>query len=402
MMEGPAMKRSTFVFLTCLMASPPNAFGQPATSASSDVVPGVVVAHSPAKSGKFIGSAGIALLADGTLLAKHDEFGPQSTEYSSAITRVYRSQNRGQTWREIAKIDGLFWSNIFEHRGAVYMIGTHHHHGALVVYKSTDDGETWSTPKDGKSGLIRAGKFHTAPVPIVFHNGRIWRAFEDGDGPDGWGQMYRPHVMSIPVDGDLLVADQWTITNPIERDGGWLGGDFWCVLEGNAVVDRDGVVRNILRSNDDDTAAVTTISADGKTQSIDPKFDRTSLPGSSKKLLIRWDEPSQLYWALSNPVPPDVPEKTRTKVRNTLALFNSPDLRRWTKRCVLLHHPDQQFHAFQYPDWLVDGDDLLLASRTAYDDGEGGAHRAHDANYLTFHRFPNFRKLTMADGVQVK
>ena len=41
------------------------------------------------------------------------------------------------------------------------------------------------------------------------------------------------------------MADEWTLTNAIERDGGWLGGDFDCVLEGNAVVDRDGIVRDI-------------------------------------------------------------------------------------------------------------------------------------------------------------
>jgi hypothetical protein len=315
---------------------------------------------------------------------------------------VYRSTDRGSSWREIAKIDGLFWSNIFEHRGAVYMIGTHHHHGALVVTKSADGGETWTTPQDGKSGLIREGKFHTAPVPVLEHKGRLWRAVEDGDGPAGWGQMYRPRVMSIPVDGDLLDANQWTITNPIERDGGWLGGTFWCVLEGNVVVDREGVLRNILRSNHDDVAAVTTISADGESESIDPAFDRTSLPGSSKKLLIRWDAPSQLYWALSNPPAPNSGEKGSPEMRNTLALFNSPDLRQWTMRCVLLHHPDRAKHAFQYPDWITEGDDLLVASRTAFDDGLGGAIRAHDANYLTFHRFKNFRKLTMADGVQVK
>jgi hypothetical protein len=174
------------------------------------------------------------------------------------------------------------------------------------------------------------------------------------------------------------------------------------VLEGNAVVDREGTLRNILRSNLDGTAAVTTTSMDGKTETIDPKFDRTALPGASKKVLIRWDEPSQRYWALSNPAPEGTPEKQTASCRNTLVLFSSPDLRTWTKRCVLLHHPDKQFHGFQYPDWIVDGDDLLLASRTAYDDGQGGAKRAHDANYLTFHRFPNFRNLTLEDGVQLK
>jgi hypothetical protein len=368
-----------------------------------DTVPGVVIAHSPASSQIYIGSAGIARLSDGSYLAKHDEFGKGSTEYESALTLVYRSTDRGETWQRIASIDGLFWSSIFEHRGAVYMIGTHHHHGPLVVYKSDDGGATWTTSVDGKSGLVRDGKWHTAPVPVILHEGRLWRAVEDGEGGGGWGLMYRPRVMSIAVDGDLLDADQWTITNPIARkDGAWLGGTFRHVLEGNVVVDRSGIVRNILRSDRDDLAAVTTISADGERQEIDPAFDRTPLPGASKKVLIRWDDQSQVYWALSNPPMPAGAKHAARHVRNTLAMYTSPDLREWTLRCVLLHHPDPEHHAFQYPDWIIEGDDLLVASRTAYDDGLGGAARAHDANYLTFHRFANFRQLTPADGVQVE
>jgi hypothetical protein len=356
-------------------------------------VPGTVIAHSPASSGIYIGSAGIVKLSGGEYLAKHDEFGPGSTEYVSAVTRVYRSDDHGDSWKQVAKLDGLLWSNIFEHRGDVYMIGTHHHHGALVVYRSHDQGTTWTTPDNGKTGLIREGSWHTAPVPVVVHEGRLWRAVEDGDGPGGWGEKYRPRVMSIAVDGDLLDAEQWTVTNSIVRDKKWLGGTFWCVLEGNVVVDRDGVVRNILRSDRDDLAAVATVSANGAHLSIDPNFDRSPLPGSSKKVLIRWDEPSQLYWALSNPAPPGMKGRETSKIRNTLAVFTSPDLRVWTKRVVLLHHPDAEYHAFQYPDCVIEGEDLLVASRTAYDDGLGGAARAHDANYLTFHRVRGFRQL---------
>ena len=397
------MDRLSVFSFTHLLFTSCTTLAQVADPNVADSVPGVVIAHSPASSGKYIGSAGLAILHNGTYLAKHDEFGPNSTEHTSAITRVYRSTDKGESWQEIAVVDGLFWSSIFEHHGAVYMIGTHHHHGHLLIYKSIDQGKTWTSPNDRETGLIRPGKFHTAPVPVLAHDGRLWRAVEDADGPEGWGKMYRPRVMSIPLDGDLLDANQWTITNPIERDGGWLGGDFWCVLEGNVVVDRDRVVRNILRSNHDDTAAVTTVSSDGKVQSIDPDLDRIPLPGSSKKVEIRWDKSSGLYWALSNLPHASNNKKPEATARNTLAIFSSPNLRTWTLRSILLHHPDSKYHAFQYPDWLIEGDDLLVASRTAFDDGCGGAHSAHDANFLTFHRFPNFRRMTMAaDGIQIK
>jgi hypothetical protein len=70
-------------------------------------------------------------------------------------------------------------------------------------------------------------------------------------------------------------------------------------------------------------------------------------------------------------------------------------------RCILLYHSDVKKHGFQYVDWLFDGNDLIAACRTAHDDGQGGAHNAHDANFLTFHRFANFRRLTAADSAPV-
>jgi hypothetical protein len=387
------MRRLNLAMLTLLLLASTLSAAEP-RGTRVDGVPGVVIAHSPKSSKIYIGSAGIARLSDGTYLAKHDEFGEGSTEYTSAITRVYKSTDRGESWKEVAKIDGLFWSNIFEHRGAAYMIGPHHHHGALVCLRSDDGGATWTTPRDGKSGLVREGEWHTAPMPIIEHDGRLWRTVENAGGGEKWGFRYSPCMMSIAVDGDLLDADQWTVTEPMPRDGRWLGGAFQWMLEGNAVVDRQGRVRNILRSDRDDLAAVATVADDGARLVVDDEFDRTPLPGSSKKVLIRWDEPSQHYWALANAPPPGVSPEQGKSMRNTLAMFRSKDLHEWELRCVLLHHPDVAKHAFQYPDWIVEGEDLLLASRTAYDDGLGGAHRAHDANYLTFHRFEKFRELT--------
>jgi hypothetical protein len=383
------------------VAAPATASTRPVAPASFKNVPGVVIAHSPASSGIYIGSPGICRLADGTYLAKHDEFGPKSSEHVSSITRVYRSIDRGASWSPLAVIDGLSWSSLFEHRGALYFVGATREHGQLVAMRSSDGGATWTKPIDGKSGLIRKGMWHTAAGPVLVHAGRLWRAVEDAEAGGGWGERYRPHMMSIPVDGDLLDAEQWTITPAIPRDGGWLGGKFTVAIEGNAVLTPDGRVCNVLRTNDDDVAGVVFVSADGKRLEIDPAFDRCHFPGASKKFTIRYDEVTRLYWTLSNPVAEKDLGQDPGGTRNTLVLASSPDLREWTVRTVLLHHPDPEKHAFQYVDWVVEGEDLLVVSRTAFDDGLGGARRGHDANFLTFHRFKNFRRLTPADGVAV-
>jgi hypothetical protein len=81
-------------------------------------------------------------------------------------------------------------------------------------------------------------------------------------------------------------------------------------------------------------------------------------------------------------------------VRNTLVLKGSSDLKNWSICKVLLQHPDVKKHGFQYVDWQFDGKDIIFLSRTAFDDGVGGAGNFHNANFLTFHRIKNFRKLT--------
>ncbi len=366
-------------------------------------VPGTIITHSPASTKVYIGSPGIAVLKDGAYLTKCDEFGPGTTEHTSAVTNVFRSDDRGNSWKRVARIDGLFWACIFTHQDAVYLLGTTHHHGRIVVMRSDDDGSTWTSPTDGDHGLITAeGEYHTAPMPVVEHDGRLWRACEDAMGGLRWGERYRARMLSIPLDADLLKAENWTLSEPLARNPQWLGGEFGGWLEGNAVVTPEGEMVNILRVACDEggKAAIVHVSKDGKTLSFDPGKDFLDFPGGAKKFSIRYDAKSEAYWTLSNPVMPcHAGEAKAASIRNTLALMRSVDLRNWEIRCILIYNPQVPNHGFQYPDWLFEGNDIVAAVRTAFDDGLGGAHNAHDANFLTFHRFANFRDLKMADSV---
>jgi hypothetical protein len=224
---------------------------------------------------------------------------------------------------------------------------------------------------------------------------------EDASGGDVWGQRYRAIMMSAPVDADLLQAANWTCSNFVERNADWLGGKFNAWLEGNAVVTPANKIVNILRVDynpDGGIAAIIRVSEDGRESKFNPAHDFIKFPGGATKFTIRHDPQSKMYWTLSN-FAPEFHRTTRAaSTRNTLALASSPDLRNWSVRSVVLYHPDVEKHAFQYVDWLFEGDDLIVASRTAYDDGLGGAHRGHDANFLTFHRVQNFRRLEMADS----
>jgi len=349
-------------------------------------VPGVVIDYSPAETGKYIGSPSIVALPNGDYIASHDFFGP-GTEYNRSS--IFRSTDAGKTWQKLSELDGQFWSTLFVHKAALYIMGTSREYGHVVIRRSTDGGVTWTTPNDENTGLLIAeGQYHCAPVPVVMHKGRIWRAMEERNPPQEWGRNFRSFVMSAPLDADLLKADSWTVTNRLRFDQAW-PGRAW--LEGNIVVTPQNGLVNILRVQCDDAekAAIVHVSEDGKSVCFDPEKDFIDFFGGSNKFTIRYDRLTNRYWSLVNK------QSNPKAYRNILTLVSSSDLENWKVESIILSHPDSKKHAFQYVDWLFEGTDIIAVSRTAYDDGLGGAHRAHDANYLTFHRIRDFRKLTL-------
>lgn len=370
-------------------------------------VPGSVVAYSPAASGLYIGSPSICILSNGDYLASHDLFGPNSKEFERPNSRIYRSQDKGKTWTQIAEINGQFWSKLFVHEKGLYFMGTSKHHGNTIIRKSNDGGRTWTEPTDGENGLLLAGEYHCAPMPLIEHNGRLWRAMEDAMGAiKKWGKRYGAFMMSIPLGADPMKAANWTSSNVLRHDSTLLNGNFGGWIEGNAVVDPNGQLWDVLRVDDratlEEKAAFVKISADGKTATFDRTADFVPFPGGSKKFSIRYDPKSKLYWTIANYIPQEVktanPGKNPASIRNTQALFSSKDLRNWELHTILLQHPEVIKHGFQYVDWLFEGKDIIFLSRTAFDDDQGGAHNNHDANYLTFHRIRKFRKIGVLGG----
>jgi hypothetical protein len=364
--------------------------------------PGVVINYIPSYLEVYAGSPGIAVLPDGHYLAKHDDFGPKSTEDRDGITQVFRSTDRGQRWLRVGAVKGMYWASLFVRENDAYLLGTSKQHGFVVISRSSDGGLTWTAPEDRSSGLLLDdAKYHCAPVPVVVHEGRIWRAMEDAMGPGDWGTHFRTFMMSAPADCNLLDASNWTSSNRLGRDAQWLDGRFGGWLEGNAVVTPEGRIVNILRVDyrpEGGKAAIIEISENGKEAVFDSDRGFIDFPGGAKKFTIRYDPVSKMYWTLSNPVLPQHKDPDPGRVRNAVALMRSPDLRQWEIRCIVLYHPDVDKHGFQYLDWLIEGDDIIAVSRTAYGWGLSGAPRQHDANYLTFHRFRDFREMKMDDS----
>lgn len=357
----------------------------------------------------YLGSPSIIRLNNGDLLATHDYFGPGcplNHEGEEHLTSVYRSSDDGKTWVNVTHIANAFWSNLFKRRSAIYLLGASQQYGSIVIRRSEDNGNTWTHPKDEKTGLLFHGgpfreppNYHCAPVPILKKNGRIYRAFEDCT-PCNWGTGFQSLVISANEDAELLDASSWTMSDKMPYNPIWTPKEWGAVkrpgwLEGNIVEAPNGEIWNILRFNSTpavDKAAIIKVSDDGKKLSFDPQNGFIQFPGGMTKFTIRRDFVTQLYLTLSNNnTDPNWPSQ-----RNVLSLHVSDDLIHWRHKKTLIeddlglsYEESMRRTGFQYVDWQFDGDDIIYIVRVAYD----GAHNFHDANRITFHKLENFRRL---------
>ncbi|OIN59957.1 sialidase family protein [Arsenicibacter rosenii] len=349
-------------------------------------VPGVVIDHLPKSTRNYLGSPSIVILPNGRYVASHDIFGKGPTPQH---THVFESADRGKSWQKIAELDSLWWGTLFTNQGALYLLGTTREYGRMTIRRSADGGHTWSTVEQGY--LSRDEGYHCASVPVQIYNGRVWKGMERNVPVTSWGN-FRSFVASAPVGADLLDPASWQFTPQlVYNKDAWKPGNAW--LEGNVVMDPEGNILNILRVNnpEDDQAVMYRVSADGKTaDSASVRF--ITLPGACKKFNIRFDAKTKRYYTFTNYALPAYRAYKRERARNAQVMISSPDLKNWTIRGIVLHHPDIEKHGFQYVDWQFDGKDIVMACRTAFDDNMGGADNQHNSNFLTFHRVKNFRR----------
>ena len=101
------------------------------------------VAYHSEPSHVYIGSPSILRLPSGELIVSADRFGSGFAGQPRNVSLYRDNLSNGTSWKFHAWIRQQYWSNLFEHDGAVWILGTASDGPAPIKISRSPDGLTW-------------------------------------------------------------------------------------------------------------------------------------------------------------------------------------------------------------------------------------------------------------------
>jgi hypothetical protein len=372
-----------------------------------------VVFHNPNPE-FYVEGPGLAHLDDGSFVAvvpvvPREQWSAERRATQS-VTHIMRSTDGGKTWQSASDLP--YYSAVpWVYKGALYLFankgGTKVRNDDLLLLRSADGGRTWSPPVT----LFR-GHFWNCHTGMVLRNDRLYWAMDDLS----LGNKRGPCVLAGDLSGDPMDPQAWRLSKPVPFPGvpeamtnpklASLSSQY---LEPN-VIEVAGHVRVLAtvkpkRQSTAGLAAVFDVEDVGT--KLDLKFTQYHpMPGGQLKFCVLWDETSRMFWATANLVVDsqgvnDWWSKAEKQGvvryasglggndRRFLMLLYGIDGLNWFQAGCIAQAPKIS-QSFMYARPVFDGDDLAVIARSSVN-----APNQHDADYATFHRVKDFRKLAL-------
>ncbi|MDR5771159.1 MULTISPECIES: hypothetical protein [unclassified Caballeronia] len=355
-----------------------------------------------------------------------------------AIGIVMVSDDRGESWKTQQTFP--FWhARPFAIGTQIYILGNA---GDLFIIRSDDDDETWSVPH----ALTSDELWHGSATGYVLEGSKVYICMDKRSRLDikGWNVAgLTPVVLRGNASSNLLNPESWTFSNgPSYADlcpsdcGDFFGVPFYPCgtrepamlecgrvasppgwLEGNVVRISDArhiwhdstqsTLHLFLRANTNGhgyAAVVRAVEKHDGSICIEPvstpsgrKLVHLPMPGGSLKFYISYDAQSAMYWLACSVVDdsmckisalPEGRHNLPSNQRNKLGLYFSRNCVDWMF-AGMISQGNTEREARNYPSFIFDNDDLLIAARSGDTEAKDGQY----TNLITLHRVLNFRSL---------
>ncbi len=341
--------------------------------------------------------------------------------------KIFVSDNHGKTWRHTADLP-ILHARPFLAEKSLYVIG---HNGCLSIFRSDDEGETWSDATILDDSEI----WHQAPCAIDYFHGKIYLTMEAKVKGALWPGV-APVLMSAKVNSDLLQRKNWFFSNKLVfsdyfNNSNLIGTPFYptrdlnndvmcgdpCWLESHVVRIYDKnhnfydpenkTVYLLMRAHTGMTnIGAIALGEEATDGGLSLKIAKSPvgtpmifipLPGGQMKFHIVYDKETKLYWLLSTQATdsmtrphllPDDRYSLPNNERQRLQLHFSKNLFDWCFAGIVADGGSAK-QSRHYASMIIDGEDLCILSRS----GDRRAKSAHNGNLITFHKILNFRDL---------
>jgi hypothetical protein len=371
-----------------------------------------VAAHVPDSSQYFFHDPNLTRLDDGTLLVAAPQWGRRGTGMGRCL-RILRSEDGGETWEEMPALS-LQEGTPFVLDGRLLMFVQEESHRDFQIVESDNGGRSWTAPRTVIEGPV--WNISTAMVPRpealywamdrdlpgAAHNSKVMVRMDRTRSPldpDAWSVS---NVVIPPELPGSLSRDLFPVGDRPQLHRGWKHPFVW--LEPNTV-EVAGGIRVFARCIIDEYASAhvaAVLDYDVETNHL--SFSQfASWPGAQCKFFVVQDRSNGMYWMLSNLVTNSQDllgwgERLREtrfpggpgNERRWLFLHYSIDCLNWFPAGCVARWTDSVYRSFMYPSAVIDGQDLVVLSRTSRDSGD-----PHDADLCTVHRVHRFRDLAM-------
>ena len=365
-----------------------------------------VVAESPDPGKIFLYEPALVKLPSGRLLVTFEHTLIDANAEVPHRFRLAITEDGGRTWQQQPPLD-LHSAQPFVHEGKLYLLGNVTIRRNIVILRSDDEARSWTGPV-----TLFEGSYWNAPTGVLIKNGRLYRSFnlhEDSDGTPNLRNYEGCVVVAADLSRNLLDPAAWRMSNRLDYPGtprlltrvpvAGRRPDHW--LESNLVEVKSeirgfhrlripgGGAQGQTHQSTAGLAAVTDLRDDGRT--LKHTFGQLyPIPGAQNKFHIIRDEPSGLYWMAGNIPVDSLGRPPGGDDRRILILMYSVDAHNWFQAgCVAMSKKPRE--AYNYASLLPDGDDLLLAVRTAL----GGEQSQAKSTHITFHRVRGSRSLAL-------
>ena len=398
------------------------------------------VVQSDSPTDTYCYSPGLVKLPTGRLIATMDFGGTGAARFENHcyrrnnancnVCKVFVSDDNGETWCEKQSFP-MLCARPFVAGTSLYLIGICKD---MTIARSDDNGETWTSAID----LTHGEFWHSAPTNVWYKGDCVYLVMERmTHQKNGWpvGSI-APILMRGNIHSDLTKRENWTFASELVFDqeispnaltdfgspfypdipGGYMAGIPSGWLEANVVqlkkendwffdptghtfhiflrcwtgLPWSGAFIKVVEHEDGSMETMFETAPSGQ------RIVFTSIPGGGQsKFHILYDEQTRLYWLLSNQFTDSMadfnrmtPNERNGYDRSRLVLHYSCNCFDWIFAGVVT--AGKTLHQSRsYASMVIDGDDLLILSRT----GDESALNGHDTNRITFHRVSNFRDL---------